>query len=103
MPVVAQNVSAIPEVVGPGGVLVEPLDRLITVPAGQDMWLADIDAFSQAIEHLYGARGVVRKLGEAGIDHVRKSFSWDVAAEKFDSYIKGLSVTASPQEVATHG
>jgi glycosyltransferase involved in cell wall biosynthesis len=44
----------------------------------------------------------VRKLGEAGREHVRKSFSWGVAAEKFDSYIKGLSQSASPQEVETH-
>lgn len=104
VPVVAQNVSAIPEVVGPGGVLVDPLDRLITVPAGHDMWLADIDAFSREIEHLYEARGVVRKLGEAGREHVRKSFSWDVAASKFHDYITGLSQSASPaQEVETHG
>jgi len=104
VPVVAQNVSANPEVIGPGGVLIEPLERLITVPAGQDMWLADINAFSREIEHLYEARGVVRKLGEAGKEHVRKSFSWDVAAAKFHDYITGLSTAASPvQEVETHG
>jgi glycosyltransferase involved in cell wall biosynthesis len=103
VPVVAQNVSANPEVIGPGGVLVEPLERLITVPAGQDMWLADIDAFSREIEHLYEARGVVRKLGEAGREHAR-SLSWDVAAAKFHDYISGLSKVASPpQEVETHG
>jgi glycosyltransferase involved in cell wall biosynthesis len=103
VPVVAQNVSAIPEVVGPGGVLIEPLERLITVPAGQDMWLADIDAFSREIEHLYEARGVIRKLGEAGKEHAR-SLSWDVAAAKFDAYITGLSQAASPvQEVEIHG
>ena len=98
VPVVAQNVSANPEVIGPGGVLIEPLERMITVPAGQDMWLADIGAFSREIEHLYEARGVVRKLGEAGIEHARKSFSWDVAASKFNDYIVGLSNPASPKE-----
>ena len=35
VPVIAQNVSAIPEVVGPGGVLLDP-ERLHTVPAGPD-------------------------------------------------------------------
>ena len=103
VPVVAQNVSANPEVIGPGGVLIEPLERLITVPAGQDMWLADINAFSREIEHLYEARGVIRKLGEAGREHVRKSFSRDVAASRFHDYIGGLSQTASPEEVETHG
>jgi glycosyltransferase involved in cell wall biosynthesis len=103
VPVVAQNVSAIPEYVGPGGVLIEPLERLITVPAGQDMWLADIEAFSREIEHLYEARGVIRKLGEAGKEHAR-GLSWDVAAAKFDTYIAGLSQAASPaQEVVAHG
>ena len=95
VPVVAQNVSAIPEYVGPGGVLIEPLDRLITVPAGHDTWLADIDAFSREIEHLYEARGVVRKLGEAGREHAR-GFSWDIAASKFHSYITGLSNSQAP-------
>lgn len=90
VPVIAQNVSAMPEVVGPGGILLEP-QRLITVPSGQDLWLADIGAFSEAIEHLYLAGGVRRKLGEAGREHVTSSFSWDVAAEKFDRYINALA------------
>jgi glycosyltransferase involved in cell wall biosynthesis len=104
VPVIAQNVSANPEVIGPGGVLIEPLERLITVPAGQDMWLADIDAFSREIEHLYEARGVVRKLGEAGREHAR-SLSWDVAASEFHDYIGALSRTpaSAPEEVETHG
>ena len=103
VPVVAQNVSAIPEVVGPGGVLIEPLDRLITVPAGHDMWLADIDAFSQAIEHLHESRGAVRKLGEAGREHVVKTFDWDDTTALFHRHITGLSQTASPElEVGAH-
>ncbi len=85
VPVVAQNVSAIPEVVGPGGILLEP-EREITVPSGQDLWLADIGAFTEAIEHLYSAGGVRRKLGEAGREHV-SGFSWDFAAARFNDRI----------------
>lgn len=99
VPVVAQNVSAIPEVVGPGGVLIEP-QRLITVPSGQDLWLADIDAFTEAIEHLYLNGGVRRKLGRAGAEHVVKSFSWDVAAQKFDYYINALAAGAEELSLA---
>jgi glycosyltransferase involved in cell wall biosynthesis len=55
------------------------------------MWLADPDAFSQAIEQLYNAHGLRRRLGEAGIEHVRKSFDWDVAAARFHKYITGLA------------
>jgi len=90
VPVIAQNVSAIPEVVGPGAVLLEP-QRLITVPSGEDIWLADIDAFTNALEYLYESAGARRSLGEAGVEHVRRSFSWDVAAERFDKFITALA------------
>lgn len=86
VPVIAQNVSAIPEVVGPGGVLVDP-EREVTVPSGQDLWLANIPAFSEAIEHLYTAGGVRRKLGQAAREHVSK-FSWDEAADTFHNLIE---------------
>lgn len=102
VPVIAQNVSAIPEVVGPGGVLIEP-GRLITVPSGQDLWLADIEAFSEAIERLYSSSGGRRKLGEAGVEHVRKSFNWDFAAQRFHEYLTGLHTAALDREVLTHG
>lgn len=100
VPVIAQNVSAIPEVVGPGGVLIEP-QRPITVPSGQDLWLADIGAFSEEIEHLYSAGGVRRKLGAAGREHVVKSFNWDTAAGLFHEYIEALaSGTGSSEATA---
>lgn len=89
VPVIAQNVSAIPEVVGPGGILLEPAHP-ITVPSGQDLWMADIGAFTEAIEHLYDAGGVRRKLGKAGQEHIAQ-FSWDTAADQFDTYINALA------------
>lgn len=89
VPVIAQNVSAIPEVVGPGGLLIEP-QRLITVPSGEDNWLADIDAFTEAIKRLYEDRELRRELGRRGIEHVRSNFSWEVAARKFDEYIRAI-------------
>lgn len=92
VPVIAQNVSAIPEVVGPGGVLIEP-QRLITVPSGEDVWLADIAAFTDELEHLYESSGARRSLGEAGVEHVRANFKWDVAAERFDRYLTALAST----------
>lgn len=86
VPVVAQNVSAIPEVVGPGAVLIEP-QRRVTVPSGQDLWMADVDAFTDAIEHLYLAGGVRRKLGQQGREHVSK-LTWDFAADRFHESIE---------------
>jgi glycosyltransferase involved in cell wall biosynthesis len=89
VPVIAQNVSSIPEVVGPGSILLEPTGT-VTVPSGQEQWLPDIGAFSEAIEHLYNAGGVRRKLGKAGRDHVSK-LTWDFAAARFDEFIRALS------------
>lgn len=100
VPVIAQNVSAIPEVVGPGGILIEP-QREITVPSGQDVWLADIEAFSEAIEALYLSRSKRRKLGKAGTEHIRTSFSWDTAAKMFHELIGELS--SNPQGELAHG
>jgi glycosyltransferase involved in cell wall biosynthesis len=92
-PVVAQNVSSITEVVGPGGVLIEPLTT-ITVTSGEDQWLPDVPAFTDAIEHLYQAGGVRRKLGEAGRAHI-KQFSWDEAARRFDLLLNELHTEAN--------
>ena len=104
-PIIAQNVSAIPEVVGPGGILVEPSGYMITPPSGQDNWLPDIAAFTEAIERMYHSRGLRRDLGEAAVKHVREKFSWDTAAQLFDEYITALehfepavsSTEASPE------
>jgi len=89
IPIVAQNVSAIPEVVGSGGILLEPRG-LIATPAGEDTWLPDPEAFTAAIERLYNSVGLRRELGENGAAHA-KTFSWDVAAQKFDEYITALA------------
>jgi glycosyltransferase involved in cell wall biosynthesis len=101
VPVIAQNVSAIPEVVGPGGILLEPSGVMVTNPSGEDLWMPNVGAFSEAIEHLYLAGGVRRKLGEAGLEHVRSSFSWDVAASKFHEFISAF--TDAAKEELTHG
>jgi glycosyltransferase involved in cell wall biosynthesis len=97
VPVIAQNVSAIPEVVGPGGVLIEPLAQ-ITVPNGSDQWLADTGAFSEAIEHLYRSAGARRDLGRNGREHVVRSFEWNEAAAKFHVFISALAAGGD-----THG
>jgi len=94
IPIVAQNVSAIPEVVGPGGILLEPKDTF-TVPSGEDNWLPDIPAFTKAIERLYLSKGLRRDLGNAGAAHA-KTFSWDFAAKKFDEYITTLANAEPP-------
>jgi len=97
LPVVAQNVSSIPEVVGPGAKLLEP-DRYLTIPSGEDVCLSDVEAFSEAIEELYQSAGARRSLGEAGRKHVVESFSWDYAAKMFDEFITELAVRERPAQ-----
>jgi glycosyltransferase involved in cell wall biosynthesis len=86
VPIVAQDVSSITEVVGPGGVLIPP-GRPFTTESGQDLRLPDVDAFTETIEKIYGQRQIRRELGEAGREHVIQDYSWDRAAQQFDDLI----------------
>lgn len=99
VPVIAQNVSAIPEVVGPGGILIDP-QRRITTPAGQDNWLADIDAFTDAVEKLYTNVVWRTELGLAGRKHVIESFRWDYAIDRFNDFIVALATWRASTEAA---
>lgn len=106
VPVIAQKVSAITEVVGPGGILVDP-EREITVPSGEDQWLPNIGAFTEAIESLYSSRRRRRELGQAGREHVTQSFSWDSAADRFHDLLEKLDVESrqrisNPQGEESH-
>lgn len=92
-PVIAQNTSAITEVVGPGGILVEPAGT-ITVTSGEDQWLPDVSAFTQAIEKLYAAADLRAELGARGREHVLANFSWEDAADRFDVLINQLAEQA---------
>lgn len=84
-PVVAQDCSAISEVVGDAGMLIAPGPR-ITTPMGQEQCLPDTAAFSEAIERLYTSRGRRRALGAAGAERAKR-YSWDIAAERMNTII----------------
>lgn len=100
VPIVAQNVSSIPEVVGPGGILLEP-QRLIAVESGQDQWLPDVPAFTDAIERLYMSKGLRRSLGEAGRKHVSQ-FNWDDTARVISGLIDNVTQEA-PETLTLNG
>ena len=97
VPVVATDCSSITEVVGPGGVLIPPKGHVVATP-GQDQWLPDIPAFSEAIEDLYLDEPKRKALGKAGRAHVKEKFSWDVAAQQFDQLIRDLAATVEEDE-----
>ena len=89
VPVVAQNISAIPEVVGPGALLIPP-GPVITSPSGQDLRIADTEAFTKAIDLLYRDGELRAELEKQGLEHVKR-FSWDDTTDGFDGLIRGIA------------
>lgn len=65
VPVVASNVTTMPELVGDAGLLAKP----------------DIGEMTEAIERLVGSRQLRDRLGKKGVERV-KEFTWRKAAEK---------------------
>lgn len=88
VPVVAQDVSSIPEVVGGGGLLVPP-GATITSPSGQDLRLADIEAFTKTIDLLYRDAELRAELSARAVEHVQQ-FDWDATADGFDKLIREI-------------
>jgi glycosyltransferase involved in cell wall biosynthesis len=91
VPAVAINHSAVPEVVGPGGVLVDPLHDAygdivyLHSTYGMDWAVPDPRAMVEPIATLLAKPQRRRELGAAGRAHVRRTFNWDEAADQFAS------------------
>jgi glycosyltransferase involved in cell wall biosynthesis len=89
VPVVTTDYAAGPEVVGPGGVLVAPLHDaygdLVRLHStyGMDWAAPDARAFTEPIRMLLSKPQRRRAMGDAGRLHVKRSFSWDTAADQF--------------------
>lgn len=92
-PVVANDYSAVGEVVGPGGVLVPP-QGYITNGYAHEWSLADEPAMSAAVERLVSKPSLRRELGAEGRRHVAR-FTWSAAVDVFDGLLR-----ASPAAVA---
>lgn len=97
LPVIAQDCSAITELVGDAGILVKP-EKQTYVPMGQKQCLPDVEKFSYWIEHLYGARKMRESLGRAAVERASR-YSWDEAARRMnDIYTKAVeTATARPK------
>lgn len=92
VPVVGLDYSAVPEVVGPGGVVV-PIRGLIDNIYSHFWALVDEDRFRDEVEAFILSRKRRREFGSRGPGHVRKNFSWDGAARAM------LAVMEARQEV----
>jgi glycosyltransferase involved in cell wall biosynthesis len=84
-PVIAQDCSAITEVVGDGGILIAP-ERRIATPMGQDQVLPNVAEFTKAIEHFYNSSGLRKSLRTKALAQAAL-FSWDEAARRTDIQI----------------
>lgn len=78
LPIVASNISAIPELVrdGENGLLVPP---------------ADSEALATAVSRLIENPSLRKELGERGYQRVINSYSWENTGEKFYQIVKELS------------
>jgi glycosyltransferase involved in cell wall biosynthesis len=102
VPVVVTDWAAEAEVVGPGGVLVPPLHDAYGEPVryhstyGMDWAVPDARGFVQPVMDLLAKPHRRKAMGEAGRNHVKRSFDWEDAADQFSL----LFFSAIPAEVA---
>lgn len=86
-PAIGIDYSAVPEVVGDGGILVKPAHLLDNVY--DHYWCAlDEKAFADAIRQALEP-GMAQRLGRLGVEHVSR-FDWDVAADEFAALFESV-------------
>ena len=93
VPAVGLEYSAVPEVIGPGG-LVIPIASLIDNEYGYFWAAANQKLLGDAVASLLDNEVERKRLGRAGVAHVRSSFSWSTAARQF------AEIMAPAQEAA---
>ena len=85
-PALGANYSAVPEVVGDGGGLID-VKHLVENPYDH-YWCAVDDAdMATKVEHLLTHATAREKRGRQGMRHVRETFRWDTAARQFSEII----------------
>jgi glycosyltransferase involved in cell wall biosynthesis len=85
-PAIGVGYSAVPEVIGPAGVIV-PEGGLIDNEYDHFWWAADEGAFGKAVGDLLDDEVARKRLGRAGPPHVSANFTWAGAARQFADLI----------------
>ena len=88
VPVVAMDYSTMPEVVGPGGVLV-PVDHLVDNEYDHSWAAVDEEAFADAVLRLADKPALRRELGKRGAHHIASTFQWDREMAKLADLVRG--------------
>lgn len=87
VPTVAMNYSAVPEVVGPAGILVRAAGLVDN--EYDHAWAAvDEQEFGTRVEYLATHQSKREELGRRGPAHIASMFRWEAAAEVFDGLIR---------------
>jgi glycosyltransferase involved in cell wall biosynthesis len=81
-PAVGMEYSAVPEVIGPGGLLA-PVNRLDDNEYDYAWATVDEQVFGARVGELLDNELMRRQLGRKATEHVRTSFSWKTAAQQF--------------------
>lgn len=92
-PAVGIDYSAVPEVIGPGG-MVTPIASLLDNEYASFWAACNQKLFGDATAYLLDNEAERKRLGRAGVAHVRSSFSWSTAARQF------TDILSVPVEVA---
>lgn len=85
-PAVGMDYSAVPEVVGPGGLLA-PVNRLDDNEYDYAWATVDEPKFGAAVASLLDNEIQRRALGRKAVEHIRSTFSWATAARQFGEVI----------------
>ena len=91
VPAVGLDYSAVPEVIGPAGVLVPP--AYLYDNEYDHFWAAiDEPQFAAAVNALLTDSQQRETLGRKGPRHIRANFSWDVAADQFADLLRNSAL-----------
>ena len=93
VPVVATNYSAVSEVVGPGGILIDPV-AYVTNQYAHEWALVDEPAMTKAVLRLIDKPSLRREIGKAGRKHAAQ-YTWTAAVDAFDALLTEQSAVAA--------
>jgi glycosyltransferase involved in cell wall biosynthesis len=82
VPAVGLDYSAVPEVIGPAGVVV-PVGRQLDNEYAHHWALPDEEAFGKSVAYFLDKPHRRQETGRHGPAHVSRNFRWDVAAQRF--------------------
>jgi glycosyltransferase involved in cell wall biosynthesis len=94
VPAVGIDYSAVPEVIGEGGIVV-PISGLVDNPYDHFWAAADEPAFTAAVESLVVSKKKRQQLGFLAQLHVRRTFTWAKAAEVVEAAMPVREVVAA--------